>query len=60
MGTTLCRCLQCWAFSATEQVESNYILAGHTAIELSPQQIVSCDTGDLRCDGMTTPSAAPH
>ena len=42
---------QCWAFSATEQIESNYILAGHKAIELSPEQIVACDTTDSGCNG---------
>ena len=48
---------QCWAFSATEQIESNYILAGHKAIELSPEQIVACDTTDSGCNGGDTVTA---
>jgi len=44
-------CGSCWAFSATEQIESQYFLAGNTLTEFSPQQIVSCDTTDAGCNG---------
>lgn len=46
-------CGSCWAFSATEQIESDSIRAGYltTSDNLSPQQIVSCDTTDLGCGG---------
>jgi len=42
------QCGSCWAFSATETVESN-VLKGQTA--LSPQQVVDCDTGSQGCNG---------
>jgi C1A family cysteine protease len=46
-------CGSCWAFSATEQIESDAIAAGYltTTETLSPQQIVSCDSVDYGCDG---------
>jgi C1A family cysteine protease len=49
-------CGSCWAFSATEQVESDSIAAGilTTSDSLSPQQIVSCaaeSDGCYGCDG---------
>jgi C1A family cysteine protease len=39
-------CGSCWAVSATEQIETDSILAGllNTTDTLSVQQIVSCDT----------------
>jgi C1A family cysteine protease len=51
------QCGSCWAFSATEQVESAYLLAKNTMPILSPQQIVSCDTVDQGCNGGDTPTA---
>jgi len=52
-------CGSCWAFSATEQIESDAIRAGLTTTTeaLSPQQIVSCDEVDLGCDGGNTETA---
>jgi C1A family cysteine protease len=56
-------CGSCWAFSATEQIESDSIRAGYLSTEdaLSPQQIVSCDkgadAGAMGCDGGWTWSA---
>jgi len=47
-------CGSCWAFSATEAIESQWFLAGKagSAIEsLSMEQIVQCDTGDYGCNG---------
>jgi len=48
-------CGSCWAFSATEAIESQMVLASgfKTAISLSPQQLVSCapNTGDWVTDG---------
>jgi len=49
------QCGSCWAFAATSAIESQLILSAGAqfAIELSPQQIVSCtpDTGDWGCFG---------
>lgn len=52
-------CGSCWAFSATEQLESDSIRTGllTTSDTLSPQQIVSCDETDLGCDGGDTETA---
>merc|ERR1719272_2413041 len=49
------QCGSCWAFSATEAIESQMILGtgGKFAINLSPQQIASCapDSGNYTCMG---------
>lgn len=49
------QCGSCWAFSATEAIESQLILGtgGKYDIELSPQQITSCapPTGTYGCQG---------
>jgi hypothetical protein len=58
------QCGSCWAFSATEAVESQLILGtgGKVAISLSPQQIASCtpnsgEYGCLGCSGGFTEGA---
>jgi len=45
------QCGSCWAFSATETVESFHFLAGNSIPVLGPQQIVDCDTTCYGCDG---------
>merc|ERR1719408_1221426 len=45
------QCGSCWAFSATEQLESQYFQKYGTLTELSPQQITSCDTTCNGCGG---------
>jgi len=49
------QCGSCWAFSATEAIESQLVLTTgrEFALELSPQQIASCtpSTGSEGCDG---------
>lgn len=45
------QCGSCWAFSATEQIETDYFQKYGTLYELSPQQITSCDTSDDGCGG---------
>jgi len=51
------QCGSCWAFSATEQIESDIFLSTGVLNVLSPQQIVSCDTVDLGCNGGNTDTA---
>jgi len=51
------QCGSCWAFSATEGIESAYYLAKKKLFVLSPQQIVSCDDNDDGCNGGDLPTA---
>jgi C1A family cysteine protease len=51
------QCGSCWAFSATEETESMWFLAGNSLPVLAPQQIVSCDNVDQGCNGGDTPTA---
>jgi C1A family cysteine protease len=45
------QCGSCWAFSATEQLESQFYQKYGTLRELSPQQVTSCTTSCLGCNG---------
>jgi len=47
------QCGSCWAFSATETIESYYKIQGGALTQLSMEQIVDCDTGgeDQGCEG---------
>jgi len=51
------QCGSCWAFSATEQIETDVAMATGHLYTLAPQQIVSCDKTDLGCDGGNTETA---
>jgi len=51
------QCGSCWAFSATENIESNWFLSNHTLTGLSVEQIVECDTTDGGCGGGDTTTA---
>eukprot|EP01108_Squamamoeba_japonica_P003221 TRINITY_DN2648_c0_g1_i4.p1 TRINITY_DN2648_c0_g1~~TRINITY_DN2648_c0_g1_i4.p1 ORF type:complete len:398 (-),score=208.66 TRINITY_DN2648_c0_g1_i4:59-1141(-) len=54
------QCGSCWAFSATEAIESATILAGkatNRTIALAPQQIVDCSSADAGCGGGHTEDA---
>jgi len=55
------QCGSCWAFSATENIESVYMIKNNLSPQqmqpLSPQQIVDCDTTDQGCNGGDTTTA---
>jgi C1A family cysteine protease len=55
------QCGSCWAFSATETIESAWMLAkgikNTTFAPLAPQQIVDCDDFDDGCNGGNPPTA---
>jgi len=51
------QCGSCWAFSATEQFESDIMRELNTTIILSPQQTVSCDKTSSGCNGGWTEHA---
>jgi len=50
-------CGSCWAFSATEQIESDAMRTLQTSYLLSAEQIVQCDKTSGGCNGGTTESA---
>lgn len=50
-------CGSCWAFSATEQIESDTMRKFGTTYVLSPQQITSCDNTSYGCNGGWTEHA---
>jgi C1A family cysteine protease len=50
-------CGSCWAFSATEQIESDTMRTLNTTYILSPEQIVQCDKTSFGCNGGFTESA---
>jgi len=39
------QCGSCWAFSATESVESAYVIAGNEQVIMAPQELVDCSKG---------------
>jgi len=55
------QCGSCWAFSATENIESVWMIAKGltpaTFEPLAPQQIVDCDKRDDGCNGGNPPTA---
>ncbi|KAL0216870.1 hypothetical protein RCL1_007353 [Eukaryota sp. TZLM3-RCL] len=44
------RCGSCWAFGAAEALSDRFCAAGHNVV-LSPQYLVSCDKGNMACNG---------
>jgi cathepsin F len=51
------QCGSCWAFSATETIESYHHIAHGSLPILSPQQIVDCDKTSYGCNGGWTEHA---
>ena len=51
------RCGSCWAFSATEQIESDVMRELNQTYVLSAQQITACDEYDNGCGGGNTETA---
>jgi len=51
------QCGSCWAFSAVENIESQWALAGNNLTRLSMQQVVDCDEQDGGCNGGDTTTA---
>jgi cathepsin B len=47
------QCGSCWAFSGAEVLSDRFAIAsnGKTNVILSPEDMVSCDTGDMGCGG---------
>lgn len=45
------QCGSCWAFSATETVESHYAIATGNLVELAPQAYVNCVKNPEECGG---------
>jgi len=45
------QCGSCWAFSATETIESAILIASGSVQGGAPQEIVDCDTNDQGCNG---------
>ena len=50
-------CGSCWAFSATEQIESDTMRTLGKTYLLSPEQITQCDTTSYGCNGGWTEHA---
>jgi C1A family cysteine protease len=50
-------CGSCWAFSATEQIESDAMRTLGKSYVLSPEQITQCATGSYGCNGGWTEKA---
>lgn len=53
------QCGSCWAFAATEAFSDRFCIASKGAVDvvLSPQDMVSCDTWDMGCNGGILPWA---
>jgi C1A family cysteine protease len=45
------RCGSCWAFSASEMMSDAIAIKTGTKVDISPQQLVDCDTSSSGCNG---------
>jgi len=50
-------CGSCWAYSATEGIESGLFMTTGKLMDLSEQQVISCDKVDGGCGGGDLPTA---
>lgn len=50
-------CGSCWAFGAAETLTTNLCVLGVSSSVLSPQDLISCDSGNHGCNGGTLPGA---
>merc|ERR1712107_366444 len=50
-------CGSCWAYSATEGIESGLFMTTGKLEQLSEQEIISCDKTDGGCNGGDLPTA---
>jgi cathepsin B len=44
-------CGSCWAFGSSEALSDRFCINGGVNTVLSPQDLVSCDSSDLACNG---------
>jgi len=51
------QCGSCWAYSATEGIESGLFMSTGQIMDLSEQQVISCDKVDGGCNGGDLPTA---
>lgn len=51
------QCGSCWAFSAAEVLSDRFSIATNKSVVLSPEDLVSCDKGNLGCQGGMLPAA---
>merc|ERR1712157_197034 len=49
-------CGSCWAFAAAETFSDNQCVQIGSHIKFSPQDLVSCDSTDMGCNGGTLPN----
>merc|ERR1712045_422885 len=51
------QCGSCWAFGASEALSDRYCVQKQVNVVLSPQWLVSCDSGNMGCNGGWHPVA---
>merc|ERR1719264_2164970 len=54
------RCGSCWAFAGSESLSDRYCVQKQMDVVLSPQWLVSCDTGNMGSHGIPTLACDPY